>query len=300
MPRQSAHHTAPIGHRQGAFDTDRIADALTAEGVLSASLTDQAIALCAAVLEADGAEVGRVVDLGCGPGVATAALAEAFRPATVVAVDGSPAMLARARERAARHGLSTRVETRELDLNGDLQNLGTFDLAWAGMAIHHAEDEVAALASVRTLLRPRGLLCLLERADPMVVRLADDIGRPGLWGRLRDAQSQWLERARPTLPGTSNAERYPSMLSAAGLEVVVSRAVADTVTAPDDAATHAFVVRQLRATARNLAGIAEAADLQALQACVEAAPPHAQDRWAGASVTTSRKLFIARPAGSGR
>jgi hypothetical protein len=130
----------------------------------------------------------------------------------------------------------------------------------------------------------------------MVVRLADDLARPGLWDRLRAAQSEWFERARPTLPGASNAERYPSMLSAAGLEIVVSRTLADTVTAPDDAATHAFVAGQLRRAARNLAGIAEAADLEALRACVEATPPHADGCWDDAAVTTSRKLFIARPA----
>lgn len=289
-------HTAPKAHHTGAFDTDRVADALTMEGVLSAGLTDQAIALCAALFDADGAEVHRVVDLGCGPGVATSSLAEAFRSATVVAADGSPAMLARAEDRAARHGVSARVETHEVDLNGDLQALGAFDLAWAGMAIHHADDEVASLRSVRTLLRPQGVLCVLERADPIVVRLADDLGRPGLWDRLRAAQSEWFDRARPTLPGALNAERYPSMLSAAGLEVVVSRTLADTVTAPDDAATHAFVAGQLRRVARNLAGIVEGADLEALQACVEATPTHADGRWHDAAVTTSRKLFVARPA----
>jgi trans-aconitate methyltransferase len=296
MSHHRPDHTAPKGHHTGAFDTDRVADALTMEGVLSAGLTDQAIALCAALFDADGAEVHRVIDLGCGPGAATSSLAEAFRYATVVAVDGSPAMLARAEDRAARRRVSARVETHELDLNRDLRALGAFDLAWAGMAIHHADDEVASLRSVRTLLRPQGFLCVLERADPMVVRLADDLGRPGLWDRVRAAQSEWFERAGPTLPGALNAERYPSMLAAAGLEVVVSQTLADTVTAPDDAATHAFVAGQLRRAARNLAGIVEAADLEALQACVEATPTHAEGRWDDAAVTTSRKLFIARPA----
>ncbi len=151
-----------------------------------------------------------------------------------------------------------------MDLDGDLQALGACDLVWAAMAIHHADDEVATLRRIRKLLRPQGLLCVLERADPMVVRLADDLGRPGLWDRL-----EWFEPARPTLPGALNAERYPTMLAAAGLEVLVSRTLSGTVTAPDDAATHAFLQARLP-------------------------PPH--PRWDGAEITSTRKLFIARPA----
>ncbi|MDO8209722.1 class I SAM-dependent methyltransferase [Conexibacter sp. CPCC 206217] len=295
MPHHRPDHSAHTAHHAGAFDSDRIADALTLEGTLAAGVTDQAIAQCAELFDAGDAEVCRILDLGCGPGVATVALAAAFPSAAVVAVDGSRAMLARAEARASRHGASARVETRELDLDGDLGALGTFDLAWAGMAIHHAADEVAALRSVRALLRPHGLVCLLERADPIVVRLADDLGRPGIWDRVRAAQSDWFERARPTLPGALNADRYPGILNAAGFDVVVSQTLADTMTAPDDAATRTFLTNQLQRATRNLADFLAAADLTALQACVEpASPPHAGDRWAGATVTTSRKLFIAR------
>ena len=113
--------------------------------------------------------------------------------------------------------MATRVEARPLDLDGDFQALGTCDLAWAAMAIHHAEDDVATLTRFRNLLRPQGLVCVLERADPMVVQLADDLGRPGLWDRLRAARSEWFERARPTLPGAMNAERYPDMFASADL-----------------------------------------------------------------------------------
>ena len=274
------------------FDLERVAAALEVEGELTAGLADEAIALCADRFATAGHTIRRVIDLGCGPGVATARLAEEFPSATVVAVDGSAAMLARAEARAARLGFASRLEARRLDLDGDLQALrGAFDLAWAAMAIHHADDEVATLRRIGKLLRPHGLLCVLERADPMVVRLGDDLGRPGLWDRLEAARSEWFEGARPTLPGALNAERYPGMLASAGLEVLVSRTLSGTVTAPDDAATRTFLQAHLRGSIRDLVGVADAADLEALVAYVEAG-----GRRSGGTITSTRKLFIARPS----
>ena len=164
--------------------------------------------------------------------------------------------------------------------HGDLASVGDCDLAWAAMAVHHAEDEVATVGSIGSLLRPDGLLCLLERADPMEIRLADELGRPGIWDRLAVAQSAWSAHARPVLP----AERYAEMLGAAGLAVVEARTLIDTVAAPDDAATVAVLARHLKQMERTLADVAERADLDVLSE----ADLH------GASVTSSRLLFIAR------
>ncbi|MGZ8741215.1 MAG: class I SAM-dependent methyltransferase [Gaiellaceae bacterium] len=274
---------------EGHFDAERVAAAIEVEGRLASGLAAEAIALCADRFADQGRTVERVVDIGSGPGVDTAALAEGFPSASVVAADGSTAMLARAEARAKRLGLADRIETCAVDLNGALRIVGSCDLAWSAMAIHHPDDEVATLSRVRALLRPHGLVCLLERADPISVRLADELGRPGIWERLEAARSEWFERARPTLPGALKAERYPSMLASAGLDVVVSRTLTDTVTAPEDPATRKFLGAQLRATARNVADFADAADVEALAAIVDA-------RWDGVKVTSSRKLFIAQPA----
>jgi trans-aconitate methyltransferase len=282
------------GHsHEGHFDAERVAAALEVEGQLASGLAAEAIALCADRFADQGRTVQRVVDIGSGPGVDTARLAESFAAATIVAADGSTAMLARVEARAKRLGLADRVETCAVDLNDDLQIVGSCDLAWSAMAIHHAEDEVATLSRIRELLRPQGLVCLLERAAPMSVRLADDLGRPGIWERLEAARSEWSERARPRLPGALNAERYPSMLASAGLDVVTSRTLTNTVTAPEDPATREFLGAHLRATARNVADFADAGDVEALVAIVDASR---DARWDRVTVTSSRKLFIAQPA----
>ncbi len=72
----------------------------------------EAIAVCGGRFDDAGVQVRRVIDLGCGPGVGTALLAQAFPSASVLAVDGARAMLDRAEDRATRLGLADRVETR--------------------------------------------------------------------------------------------------------------------------------------------------------------------------------------------
>lgn len=212
MTHPGDHHRSARGH-SATLNDDRLAAALEADGELAAGLTDQAIALCTDLLDLDSTEVRRVVDVGCGPGVATSSLAEAVGSAMVVAVDRSPVMLARTADREARHGVSARVEPRSLDLNSDLHALGAFDLVWAALALHHADDEPAAMRSFGMLVRPQGLLCLIERADPIVVRFARDLGRPDIWDRIRSAQSEWFEHARPALLGTTNVASYADISS---------------------------------------------------------------------------------------
>lgn len=286
----------PAHAHHGAFDSERVAAVLELEGELASGVTREAIAECAGLFAGAGHEVRRIVDLGCGPGVGTSLLAGAFRTATVLAADASRAMLDRAAARAERLGHGRRVHTLQLDLDGDLRPLGRCDLLWAAMAIHHADDEIATLTNVRSLLARGGLACLLERADPLSVHLADDLGRPGVWDRLDAARSAWYERVRDTLPGARNAESYPSMLAAAGLEVVVERRLVDTVRAPRDSAACAFVAGQLGRSVRDLAAIAQPDDIEALRRLVATTPPALGGAWDDAAITSSRRLLIARAA----
>ena len=196
------------GHA-GAFDDEQHVRRLEAEARLASGLHQEAARRCGEHLARSAGEVERVLDLGCGPGVATALLAERFVAARVVAVDGSPAMLARAAEIAAEQGVAGRVETRLIDLDGDLAALGTAQLVWAAMALHHVADELATLRAVRQLLDERGLLCVLERPEPA------------------------------TAPHATGLGRYPGLLEAAGFEIVEVATLRDTATAPEDGATRA-------------------------------------------------------------
>jgi len=80
----------------------------------------------------------RAADLGCGDGRLAALVLEVCPSVReLVAVDASPPMLAKVRERFAADG---RVHVTECDLNDDIAPLGRFDVIVSGFAIHHLDD----------------------------------------------------------------------------------------------------------------------------------------------------------------
>ncbi|WP_242622859.1 SAM-dependent methyltransferase [Pseudonocardia sediminis] len=125
----------------------------------------------------------RIVDIGCGTGPATLALAEATG-GTVDAVDLHEPFLARLRDAADAAGLGDRVRT----VPAPMQDLplpdGGADLVWAeGSAYIMGFD--AALRSWRRLLAPGGVLVLTEAEwttqDPAPgARAFWDEGYPGM------------------------------------------------------------------------------------------------------------------------
>ena len=295
MPHEHRNHDdGSVGHgHEAAFDSAPMAAMLEAEGELSAPLIGQAIASASRLLADRDGSVRRALDLGCGPGVATTALAEAFPGAAVVAVDGSATMLASVDERAGRAGLGLRVETRLVNLNGDLESLGRHDLVWAAMSLHHVDDEVVTLRRIRALLQPLGVLCVLERAEPTSVRWVDDLRRPGLGDRLDEAWRQRSDTRRANLPGALNAEIYPEMLAAAGLQVVSQRTMACVVPAPGNESVGRYVTNLVERTVTELEGHADEADLTALRTFLDRCRASSPSVPAGTGVRMSRKLFLA-------
>ncbi|MFB6505416.1 class I SAM-dependent methyltransferase [Streptomyces sp. NPDC002466] len=179
-------------------------------------------------------QVRRVLDIGSGPGVVTCLLAEMFPGAEVVAVDGTPALLERAGERAERLGLGGRVRVRQADLPDDLGELGEADLIWMGNTLHHMGDQRAALAGFAGLLRPGGTVALVEGGlQPR--RLPRDIGfgRPGLEARLDAINTDRFEDMRAALPDTKReSEDWSALFAAVGLEPQGTRSFLLDVPAP--------------------------------------------------------------------
>ena len=103
---------------------------------------------------------GAVLDLGCGTGWSSIALAEAFPRATVRGVDLDEASVAEATEHAAGHGLSGRVtftrgDAADPGVSGP-HDSGPYDLVCLFEALHDMADPVAALRSAREVLAPGG------------------------------------------------------------------------------------------------------------------------------------------------
>ncbi|MFE7411647.1 class I SAM-dependent methyltransferase, partial [Streptomyces laurentii] len=122
------------GHDHTHLDWAEMAPLLIQQAETQSPLYAEAAAWLASL--APAGRVRRVLDVGSGPGVVTALLAEAFPEAEVVAVDATPELLALARERADARGLGDRVATLRAELPGDFDALGTADLVWASNSLH--------------------------------------------------------------------------------------------------------------------------------------------------------------------
>jgi len=101
-----------------------------------------------------------VLDVGCGCGSTTVALGAAVGAGgSVLGVDLSAAMLARARERAftseSRHVRFRRADVQVADLGS-----GSFDLVFSRFGVMFFADPVAAFANLHRSLRPRGRMVL--------------------------------------------------------------------------------------------------------------------------------------------
>ncbi|MER5479002.1 methyltransferase domain-containing protein [Streptomyces sp. NPDC002734] len=120
----------------------------------------------------DGGAGRRVLDLGCGTGASTAALASAFPRAEIVGADASSAMLARARGRGELERVRFVHATAEELVTDDAH--GPFDAVFAAYLFRNVADPDALLRGVHDLLVPDGRLVAHEytlggrRADRLV------------------------------------------------------------------------------------------------------------------------------------
>jgi ubiquinone/menaquinone biosynthesis C-methylase UbiE len=118
-------------------------------------------------------DAGRLLDIGTGTGRVLELLAP--RISQGVGVDASKAMLALARSRLARPGLS-HCSVRLADMYRLPFPDATFDLAVMQMVLHYAEDPPGVLAELGRVLRPAGRLILIDLAqhgrDDLLTKLA--------------------------------------------------------------------------------------------------------------------------------
>ncbi|MEV0263495.1 methyltransferase domain-containing protein [Streptomyces sp. NPDC050617] len=237
---QHQHH-----HHDGAqMDWDVMGPLLELGAEVQSPVVDQAAVWLRERVEAAGVPVvRRMLDIGSGPGVGACQFAQAFPEAEVVAVDGTEALLERARTRAADRGLAERVRTCLADLPDGLGEVGDADLIWSGMALHHIGDQQYAVERLAGALRPGGLLAVAEGGLPMRALPRDiGFGRPGLQGRLDVLSDDWFTGMRAALPGAKEAvEDWPAFLAAAGLTDIRSRTFLIDLPAPLGADGRAYV-----------------------------------------------------------
>ena len=103
-----------------------------------------------------------LLDVGCGPASITADLAERVAPGRVVGLDAAAGALEAARATLRERGLSEQVEV----TSGDVMALpfedASFDVVHAHQVLQHLADPVGALAEMRRLTRPGGIVAVRD------------------------------------------------------------------------------------------------------------------------------------------
>ncbi|QPP10610.1 class I SAM-dependent methyltransferase [Streptomyces bathyalis] len=228
-----------------------MADELEREAELRIPFVEEALAWLRGLLLEGGCgpdTADRLLDVGCGPGVFTALLARTFPQAEVVAVDGEPGLLERARDRAAREDVAGNVTTQEAQLPDEFGALGDADLIWTSNVIHHIGDQQAALDALAGSVRPGGLLVVVERGlSPRFLPRDIGMGRPGLLARLEAANEERYTAMREALPGhTPCVEDWPAMLARAGLVPAGTRTFLTDLPAPLEAGARGHLYDRLQ------------------------------------------------------
>lgn len=165
----------------------------------------------------------RVLDLGCGTGASTAALARVLPQAEIIGADASEGMLARARSKP----WSSRVRfvhARAEDLTARDVG-GPADAVFAGYLLRNCPDPDAALARMGALLRPGGRMVLHEYS------VADSIAARSVWtavcwsviiplGRAVTGRADLYRYLWRSVMGFDGAARLRHRLRAAGFDNV--------------------------------------------------------------------------------
>jgi ubiquinone/menaquinone biosynthesis C-methylase UbiE len=158
----------------------------------------------------------RVLDLGCGTGVAARAIAG--RPefaGTVVGIDLSPHMVAAARRLAHEQGLAERISFQIGDSQALEEADAAFDVVIAHTLLSHIPTPDTVLAETVRVVRPGGIVAIFD-IDPASLTFGTE--DPEYDGRMECAISRAL-LANPRL-----MRMMPLLLRRAGLELVDSLA----------------------------------------------------------------------------
>jgi SAM-dependent methyltransferase len=169
----------------------------------------------------------RVLDVGCGHGWSTIALARAYPEAVLDGVDVDAPSMASAAANAAAAGVDDRVTFRTADAAGLAGGSAgaAYDVAFAFECVHDMAQPVSVLRAIRDVLAPDGVLVVMDEA------VAEEFTAPGddlerlmygfsLFVCLPDGRSSDPSEATGTVMRRSTLEGYARRAGFGGAEVL--------------------------------------------------------------------------------
>ena len=177
LPRLPEVYRTGSGIPFGGYGDDvRLGQALFNRGGFLGQLTQEwvpALPGVAALLSRPGA---RALDLGCGVGWSSIALAAAYPGLEVLGIDSDDASVMDARANAEAHGVADRVRFEVADADTPLAE-AAYDVAFYFEALHDMAHPVESLAAVRSALRPGGVVVVVDERGGGGVRAGRQRGR---------------------------------------------------------------------------------------------------------------------------
>ena len=168
-----------------------------------------------------------LLDVGCGPASITADLAERVAPGRVVALDAAAGALEAARATLRERGLSEQVEV----TSGDVMALpfedASFDVVHAHQVLQHLADPVGALAEMRRVTRPGGIVAVRDAVYSAMTWFPEPAG-------MEQWRSVYMATARANGGEPDAGSRLLSWARAAGFTDVTASASTWCYTTPAD------------------------------------------------------------------
>jgi ubiquinone/menaquinone biosynthesis C-methylase UbiE len=162
---------------------------------------------------------GRALDIGCGVGKVSLALAEAFPEARITGFDPDGNSISRARSAAADAG-ADRVEFVEGVIN-DIAPDPVFDFAGMFDCLHDLAGPEETLAEIRSRMAPGGALMVMEpRAADRLVENSNPLGTVYYGFSLFHCMTQSLAQGGPGLGTCMGPKKTISLLRDAGFSNV--------------------------------------------------------------------------------
>lgn len=251
--------------------------------------TDAAVAWVLA-----GAGARRAVDVGCGAGGATSALAHGLGGrGRVLAADRDPRLVEQAARRAGDEGVAGRVRFAVADVDSLPLAPASADVVWASGVVHHLADQQAAVARLAGLAVPGGRVALVEGGLPLrCLPHETGIGRPGLEARIDAARARWFDAMRAELAGPPLPYGWPEVLRRAGLGQVRTRSFLAEAPLPLDDVGRAIAVQHLRSAADELRPHLDADDREAVDRLLDPAEAGSVHRRDDLVVTAVRTVHV--------
>ena len=202
-----------------------------------------------------------LLDVGCGPASITADLAERVAPGRVVALDAAAGALEAARATLRERGLSEQVEV----TSGDVMALpfedASFDVVHAHQVLQHLADPVGALAEMRRITRPGGIVAVRDAVYSAMTWFPEPAG-------MEQWRSVYMATARANGGEPDAGSRLLSWARAAGFADVTASASTWCYATPADRAwqSQTWAQRCLTSFGPRAVelGLADRADLEAM------------------------------------